>query len=476
MLAEVTSSSTAWHVKYRRILICADLAAVTIAVMVATLLRFDFNASLGGMPQITYLWLTPIFVICWMVMLSLCRTRARELIGSGVMEYRRVMVASLWVFGLAALVSYLLEAQLSRAFFILALPTGILLLLVERWMARKWLAAQHQKDAYLTPTLLVGRPHDLSDLALDLSSLRDAGYTVTSVSVMGEDTGNDDAWYAGLPRCRFDAVINELAKESFGAVIVAGGLDRRQLRHFAWELESAPVELMLRTSLTDVAGPRITAHTVEGLSMTHVDLPRFSGWQYAVKRFADVLFSGAVLLLLLPVFGVIAALIKLHDGGPVFFRQTRVGREGQPFTIHKFRSMSIDAEERRAELEHLNEGAGLLFKITDDPRVTGIGKILRRYSLDELPQFWDVLRGDMSVVGPRPPLPSEVAQYNAMQRRRLLIKPGITGLWQVSGRSSLSWEESIRLDLRYVENWSLLADAIIVVKTVFVAFRGRDAY
>jgi exopolysaccharide biosynthesis polyprenyl glycosylphosphotransferase len=212
------------------------------------------------------------------------------------------------------------------------------------------------------------------------------------------------------------------------------------------------------------------------MALTHVDLPKYSGWQYAVKRISDVIFSSVVLLCLLPVFAVIAILIKHEDGGPVFFSQVRIGRNGKLFRIHKFRSMCVDAEAKLAELRHLNEAEGLLFKITSDPRITKIGRVLRKFSLDELPQFWDVLMGNMSIVGPRPLPMNESDQYSDADLRRLLTKPGITGLWQVNGRSDLSWEESIRLDLHYVENWSLLSDVIIVIRTVFVVFRSVGAY
>jgi exopolysaccharide biosynthesis polyprenyl glycosylphosphotransferase len=214
---------------------------------------------------------------------------------------------------------------------------------------------------------------------------------------------------------------------------------------------------------------------VEGLPMVHVDLPRFSGFNYSIKRAFDVVAGGLALLVASPVMLVVALAVKA-DGGPVLFRQRRVGMRGGHFAMLKFRSMVVDAEARRDELMHLNEGAGLLFKLRDDPRVTRVGRVIRRLSLDELPQLFNVLRGDMSLVGPRPPLPAEVDRYEGRVNRRLLIKPGITGLWQVSGRSGLSWEESVKLDLWYVENWSLTNDLMILLRTARTVVAHEGAY
>jgi lipopolysaccharide/colanic/teichoic acid biosynthesis glycosyltransferase len=173
---------------------------------------------------------------------------------------------------------------------------------------------------------------------------------------------------------------------------------------------------------------------------------------------------------------VVAVIVKLHDGGPVFFRQARVGRAGQIFPMMKFRSMAVDAEDRLDDLLLLNESDGLMFKIRDDPRITPVGRFMRRYSVDELPQLLNVLRGEMSLVGPRPPLLTEVDQYADDVRRRLLVRPGLTGLWQISGRSSLSWDEAVRLDLFYVDNWTMTSDLVIMAKTVRAVLQATGAY
>jgi exopolysaccharide biosynthesis polyprenyl glycosylphosphotransferase len=248
------------------------------------------------------------------------------------------------------------------------------------------------------------------------------------------------------------------------------------LRDLAWELEKTGTDLCVAPALLDVAGPRTTIRPVAGLPLLHVDHPEFTGLRRLIKAAFDRAMALTALLLLAPLFILISAIIRLTDGGPAFFRQTRVGRDGRAFMVFKFRTMVVDAEARKAQLISLNESDGVLFKMRRDPRVTRVGVLLRRWSLDELPQLINVLIGDMSMVGPRPALPQEAALYGDHVRRRLAVKPGITGLWQVNGRSDLTWDESVRLDLRYVENWSFMLDLQILWKTWSAVFRGSGAY
>ncbi|BCW72569.1 hypothetical protein NicSoilB8_36130 [Arthrobacter sp. NicSoilB8] len=229
-------------------------------------------------------------------------------------------------------------------------------------------------------------------------------------------------------------------------------------------------------ALTDIAGPRIHTQQVAGLPLIHVTTPALDGGQRVAKRLFDIVVSAILIVLSSPVMIVVALLLKLTDPGPVLFKQQRVGIQGAHFGMLKFRSMVIDAEQRLVELQHKNEGNGVLFKMKSDPRITPVGRFLRKFSLDELPQLFNILAGSMSLVGPRPPLPSEVAAYEKDVRRRLLVKPGLTGLWQVSGRSNLSWQDSVRLDLYYVENWSLAGDLLIILKTARAVFRSTGAY
>jgi exopolysaccharide biosynthesis polyprenyl glycosylphosphotransferase len=229
--------------------------------------------------------------------------------------------------------------------------------------------------------------------------------------------------------------------------------------------------------IVDVACPRLTVRPVAGLPLINVDKPQYHGAKRFQKRAFDICFSLLALLAASPVMMVAAVAVKLTSHGPVFYRAERIGLDGVPFRMIKFRTMVVDADRRLAEVANRNESVGgVLFKIRRDPRVTRAGRLLRRYSIDELPQFINVVRGDMSVVGPRPPLRSEVETYDHRVRRRLLVRPGITGLWQVSGRSDLSWDDSVRLDLSYVENWSMLSDLAIAAKTVGAVCCGSGAY
>jgi exopolysaccharide biosynthesis polyprenyl glycosylphosphotransferase len=250
-----------------------------------------------------------------------------------------------------------------------------------------------------------------------------------------------------------------------------------ELRQVCWALENMDVDVVVAPALIEVTGPRLHIRPVAGLPLLHVEKPEFTGVRRVVKGVFDRVVATTGVLLISPLMIAIWLAVRLTSPGPAFFRQERVGLRGESFTMLKFRSMHVDAEARLATIRDLNENAdGLLFKIRDDPRVTRVGRFLRRYSLDELPQLLNVVKGDMSLVGPRPPLPSEVDLYPDDVRRRLLVRPGVTGLWQVSGRSDLTWEESVRLDLRYVENWSLFYDFAILWQTLFAVVRGSGAY
>jgi len=244
----------------------------------------------------------------------------------------------------------------------------------------------------------------------------------------------------------------------------------------AWGLEGTGIDLLVAPALTEVAGPRISVRPVGGLPLVHVEEPQLSGGARFAKGVFDRAGALGLIIVLSPVLIVCALAVRLRSGRPVFFTQPRAGRDGREFRVIKFRTMVVGAEEGLAEVRHLNEHDGVLFKIRDDPRVTPIGAALRRRSLDELPQLFNVVSGSMSLVGPRPPLPSEVSRYGEDARRRLLVKPGITGLWQVSGRADLSWEESVRVDLDYVENWSPALDLQILWRTIPAVLRGDGAY
>jgi exopolysaccharide biosynthesis polyprenyl glycosylphosphotransferase len=273
-----------------------------------------------------------------------------------------------------------------------------------------------------------------------------------------------------LPRILTDAQADSVA------VTASSSITGDALRRLGWELEGTGVDLVVAPALADVAGPRISIRPVAGLPLLHVEEPEIAGFWPLLRTATYWVMALLLVIVLSPVLVGIAVWIAVDSRGPVLFRQTRAGTGGRPFTVYKFRTMAVDAESRLEELRALNESDGLLFKMRRDPRVTRSGRFLRKYSLDELPQLMNVLRGNMALVGPRPPLPSEVEAYGADVRRRLMVRPGITGLWQVSGRSDLTWEESVRLDLYYVENWSPALDISILWKTLFAVLRGGGAY
>ena len=270
------------------------------------------------------------------------------------------------------------------------------------------------------------------------------------------------------------------AVKAFGAdtvaVLACPEMDGLRLRSLAWELEKTGTDLCVSPALLDVAGPRTTIRPTAGLTLLHVDHPQLSGFRLVLKGLFDRCAAAAALILLAPLMGILAAAIWLSDRGPVLFKQVRVGKDGNAFRIYKFRTMVVDAEQRRAQLLASNDFNSVLFKLRKDPRVTPVGARLRRWSIDELPQLVNVFLGHMSLVGPRPALPDEAARYTEHVLRRLVVKPGLTGLWQVNGRSDLSWDESVRLDLRYVENWSFALDLQILWKTIAVIVRGPGAY
>ncbi|WP_344772920.1 sugar transferase [Gryllotalpicola kribbensis] len=466
----------AWQRRVQYALIVTDAAAIAIAITVAQFGRFGTESLHSSAPHSTqYRALALIVAVAWLLALWATRTRDRRILGVGLIEYGRVANATFITFGLLAILAYLAQLTIARGYLAIALPLGLLLLLSGRWYWRSRVQAMRRGGRCLTGAVVVGGAAEVERAVGELGGQLRAGYK--AIAVVLTDDGELSGAASALPRVELDDLVDTVRRTRTRAVMVAGGLPggNEQLRELGWAFEDSGVELILVSRLIEVAGPRMHWRPVEGLPMVHVDLPRFSGFNYSIKRAFDVVAGGLALLVASPVMLVVALAVKA-DGGPVLFRQRRVGMRGGHFAMLKFRSMVVDAEARRDELMHLNEGAGLLFKLRDDPRVTRVGRVIRRLSLDELPQLFNVLRGDMSLVGPRPPLPAEVDRYEGRVNRRLLIKPGITGLWQVSGRSGLSWEESVKLDLWYVENWSLTNDLMILLRTARTVVAHEGAY
>lgn len=475
-----------WQSRYAHWLAATDLSSVILAVGFAQWARFGSTsgaAPLTPLHGVTYLEVSVLTAIMWMAALSINHSRSPRVIGSGVEEYRRVWTATGAVFGLVAIISMLFKLEIARGYLMMALPAGLLLLTLSRWVSRRVVVrARKSFGRCITRLLIVGNPRAVRDLTVALSREPWSGYDVIGACVPGSPPRND-VRIPGIGTVPVfgdeSSVARVVAITGSHAVAVAASeqFHGKDLRDLSWELEKLDIDLLVAPGVIDVAGPRLHMRPVAGLPLIHVEKPQYHGAKQFQKRAFDVAFSGLALLCGSPLLLLIALAIKLTTKDPVFYRQQRIGLDGEPFDMIKFRTMVVGADAMIEEIQHLNEAdSGVLFKIRNDPRVTAVGRFLRKFSLDELPQFINVIKGDMSVVGPRPPLANEVETYDHHAKRRLLVRPGITGLWQVSGRSDLSWDDSVRLDLYYVENWSMMADLVIALKTLRVVLNHNGAY
>lgn len=461
-----------WTARYLRLAGVVDGCCGLAAGLLAYQVRFDDSGHHPG----AYLALSLTLPFAWLLTLVLGRAYDSRLIGVGTDEFRRVVNAGAFLTAAVAIFSYASKVELARGYVVIALPSLTLFDLLARYALRKQLHRARSHGYFMRKVVVVGHAVVVADI----------------IAVLRRET------YHGLgvvAACVADAVAPRLIDE----VPVMPGLDRvadvvgrydadtvavlacpemagARLRDLAWDLEKTGTDLCVAPALLDVAGPRTTIRPIAGLPLLHMDHPEFSGARLIIKSVFDKLIALIALIVAAPLLAVIALAIRLDDGGPVLFRQTRVGKDGHAFTVYKFRTMVPDAEARKASLARHSQQRSPLFKIRNDPRMTRHGTWLRRWSLDELPQLLNVLADEMSLVGPRPALPEEAAMYGDHVRRRLAVKPGMTGLWQVNGRSDLSWDESVRLDLRYVENWSLMLDLQILWKTWAAVLRGWGAY
>ena len=469
-----------WRLKYARRLGLVDAAVVSWAVVGAYVARFGLESS--STEDGVYGWFSVALAVVWWFMLGAWSSRESRILGAGSDEYKRVAAASLWLFGLVAIISYVLRIDTARGYVGFALPVGLLGLLLARWLLRQHLGIERTTGKSMSRLMLIGGPSAVAHLASSLGRAQHSGYMPVAVYMPGSQAETTIEPESGLPNLgsapETTSILNAIEQSGVDAVALSAGvqLHPQTLRHLGWELAARNVGLIMAPALTDIAGPRIHTQQVAGLPLIHVTTPTLEGGQRVAKRLFDIVAAALLILATAPLMAVVALLVKVGSRGPVLFRQQRVGMEGEHFSMLKFRSMVVDAERRLADLSDKNEGHGVLFKMKDDPRVTKIGSLLRKYSLDELPQLFNVLAGSMSLVGPRPPLPHEVAAYEQDVRRRLLVKPGLTGLWQVSGRSDLSWQDAVRLDLYYVENWSLAGDLVILLRTVRAVSRSAGAY
>jgi exopolysaccharide biosynthesis polyprenyl glycosylphosphotransferase len=461
-----------------RVLGAADAVAVSAAVGFGYLARFQGEPAFGA--PVPYALVSPALILIWLVTLRLFHCYDDRVIGYGVEEYRRVVAATFRLAAAIAIVLYLLDIGVSRGFLAISFATGMMTLVAGRLLANKRLhRARAQGRGWSRRVLVVGDAAHVSELIQQLRRGSYTGYQVVGACIPDALWAPQSQRIGDVPVVgTFRTILSDAAMVGADTVAVtaSGELTAGRLRRLGWQLEGTDIDLVVAPALTDVAGPRIHTKPVAGLPMIHVEAPEFRGIRKVVKDLFDRTVALGMLLAAGPLCLLIAIAIKLDSRGPVLFRQTRIGRGGREFGLLKFRTMVTGAHAMRQVLAGHNETDGLMFKIRNDPRVTRVGRWLRKWSLDELPQLVNVVLGQMSLIGPRPPLPEEVARYDGDIARRLLVKPGITGLWQVSGRSDLSFEDGIRLDLFYVENWSLTADLLILWKTFGAVLRGRGAY
>ncbi|WP_243181881.1 sugar transferase [Arthrobacter humicola] len=473
-----------WRSKYSRRLKLIDAGVVIWAVAGAYGVRFGFSDIGSDTTQdVRYLVLSAALVLSWWLMLGFWGSREARILGSGSEEYKRVIASSAWLFGALAVTSYAVRIDTARGFVGLAFPAGALGLLAARWLVRQHLSLERKVGKSSARVLIIGGPYSVAHLVRSLNSAPSAGYLPVAAHLPGAPEGTSTVPGSSIPvtgvQSDFDSILAIIIETHVDAVAVSAGvnLHPKDLRRLGWDLAARDIGMILAPALTDVAGPRIHTQPVAGLPLIHVSTPKLTGGKKVAKRAFDIAVAGLLVAFLSPLFLALALLVRVTDPGPVFYRQERIGLRGTTFNMLKFRSMKVNAD---AQLQALLEAQGSndtpLFKIENDPRITPLGRVLRKYSLDELPQLLNVLGGTMSLVGPRPQREGEVALYDDAAHRRLYVSPGMSGLWQVSGRSNLSWEESIRLDLYYVENWSLMGDVVILLKTFKAVFASTGAF
>lgn len=462
-----------WEFRYVRQLLAADLVVGLAAAGVAFGIRFG--------PDIThynarYLLFSLLLPVAWVTVLACNQGYERRHLFVGTAEYERVFRSGLALAAAVTVVAYTTATRLSRGYVIIVLPLVLAGTVLVRHAMRKRLHRARSRGRHLRRALVLGHPAAVRELCARLRRERYHGLAVVGACLppgAGPPDEADLAVYGTFDRAA--AAVVEAGADTV-VVLACPELSGTALRRLAWQLETDRIDLIVASALVDVAGGRTTIRPVDGLPMLHVDHARLRGARRVCKSVFDRCGAALLLVAFAPVLLAVAVVVRLGSAGPVLFRQVRVGRDGREFVLYKFRTMRPDAEDLLPALAERNEHDGVLFKIRDDPRVTRPGRWLRRYSLDELPQLVNVLAGQMSLVGPRPPLPAEVADYPTDMRRRLVVKPGLTGLWQVSGRAALSWEEAVRLDLRYVENWSLALDLVILLRTLTAVLRSAGAY
>ena len=453
-------------------ILITDAIVLVAATLLGFITRFsvaDLDVALIGPIQVV----GTVAPLLWIVVLILVGSYEQRVVGLGLTEYGRVAQSALWMVAVVSIVSFLGKFDTSRAYVLLIIPIGLAGLLADRWLWRRWILARRKRGQELQTTIVIGDPEDQRHVSEALTDRPWAGYEVVATMEGlhgGEPAEHRTAWT--------DRLMETVHRENISCIALTGscGLNGSDIREISWRIEGQGIDLLLSSALGAVTGPRLSLRVATGLPFVHLDEVGLGLSQRTLKRLLDITGSAIALVLLSPVLLIIALAILLTSGRPVLFSQPRAGARGNLFSMLKFRTMTPDADARKEELRQASSLDAPMVKIPDDPRITPIGRFLRRWSLDELPQLLNVLRGEMSLVGPRPHPIDDVQRYRAIDNRRLLAKPGMTGLWQVAGRSDLSWEDAVELDLLYIENWSLLGDLAILARTVQAVFTRSGAY
>ncbi|WP_456695778.1 sugar transferase [Aeromicrobium sp. P5_D10] len=475
--APARSSRWEWRRRYGRRLIVSDAVVLAWVFVMNHLVWLAVPQWQQAESATAWFWvlISALLAVLWHLVLTLAGTRDPRVLGAGPDEYKRIINSTIVIFSLIAFVGYLFNLTVPRSYVLVSLPFGIGLLLASRWSWRQWLLVQRQRGQMTQKAIVIGNLDSVEDLTSVIARNLSYGYQVVGACITGRLVPDQVGGLKVLGGA--DDLMATILESGADAVIVTSSdaTHPQMVRRLGWDLEGYDIEIIVAPSLANIAGPRVHIRPVAGLPLLHVEQPSYRGASRWAKGFLDRTGGSLLLIASLPVFVLVAVAIKLTSPGKVFFIQERVGRDGQSFGMIKFRTMVDGAHLMVGDLT-ADTGNSFMFKMRDDPRVTRPGRFLRRYSLDELPQLINVVKGDMSLVGPRPPLVEEVSGYAPEARRRLLVRPGMTGPWQISGRSELDWEETMRLDLYYVENWSIVGDLLILWKTFKAVRSSSGAY
>ncbi|MDF7665591.1 sugar transferase [Bifidobacterium sp. ESL0745] len=486
-----------WSILFNATLIALDVVMTLLAT--AIVLFFDKAAfqNLQGQSTDSSRLSEFLLLICiaWIASLASQHIYHRHAMGEGYELYSKILNATLVDFVIICMFSYIFKLDIPRSLTILIPLCSCVLELFERWIMRRSLHRHRRAATYMYDTVIVGSPEGIHKVIAQLKENPGMGYKpvavcpVVSVSKPSGDLNSSEAQQLvsvpfsstcpeekGLIVMSMDSHLPKKAKElGAQAILIADVMSRysETMRTFSLAVESMGIELAFMANVADIASSQLHLRSNPSMPMLTARLPQYSTLTRVLKRVFDIIGSTIAIVISSPVMAYVAIRVKAQDGGPAMYSQQRIGLYGKPFTLYKFRSMLVNADKYDEKVaEETGNFHGILFKAEDDPRITKFGHFIRKTSLDEFPQFFNVFKGDMSLVGPRPQQQYEVDQYGSLYSARLLVKPGITGPWQISGRNALSQEESEQLDISYVENWSFTGDLAILLKTVMAVFRG----